>query len=697
MAANGSYSTVHTREQGPGLNRANTEEMSRWAIVPVGPVSGDNENTRILVGGTPAAPQLHEGNMLGGLFSTKKPKDVGAGLSSGLKSAGKGVALGVASLFGMPIVGATTDGVGGFFKGLGQGVVACVALPVTGISVGVYQVGRGMANTPESISERNNGRKWDKKNRVWKANWYALDEELEIVEAQRVAVEADRQERKARGFGKSNSPKGAGARDVKDRKLYDVLGVEPDAATSDIRKAYYKLARDAHPDKNPDDPMASARFQELGAAYQVLGDEERRHKYDRDGVEAADEMPIIDSSAFFTMLFGSTLLEPYIGKLRMAMMIEVSDELNEGFEEDLLQGEQRRREVELAVKLRDRLLGYTAGDTEMRTAWTHAMTIEVTGLCEASFGDSIVEAIGWVYMNCAQQYLGKLDTFLGVGAKYAKFQASNRNLGTKLQVGSLLVKSTFAARKVMQANGGEETPEGNNSSSSSSNEGAPNEGSSAAASSPPQPGKPKKRRFRRTAKTTASKREDTASSAAATANPADASAAGVPGDGSSDKYNSYKSSTAYSNAHQQDDFSVPDSHTTAAAAGVDDDAGVNGVDGDGLTDKERKDRGRRERKHAEGVKHFEEALPVILDTMLNICILDIDSTLNKTCKKVLKDMTVDLETRKMRAEALIELGTIMQAEAGKKAKLKKGQQTDARRQMEEALLAAAQRPDEANP
>lgn len=82
-----------------------------------------------------------------------------------------------------------------------------------------------------------------------------------------------------------------------------------------LRKAYYKLARDCHPDKNKDDPRAHQKFQAVGEAYQVLGDEKRRGDYDKHGKEATNDMSIIDSSVFFTMLFGSDAFEPFIGKV----------------------------------------------------------------------------------------------------------------------------------------------------------------------------------------------------------------------------------------------------------------------------------------------------------------------------------------------------------------------------------------------
>lgn len=64
---------------------------------------------------------------------------------------------------------------------------------------------------------------------------------------------------------------------------YQVLGVDKTASQEDIRKAYKKLARKHHPDLNPDDPEAHRRFQEVNEANEVLGDPEKRKKYDQYG------------------------------------------------------------------------------------------------------------------------------------------------------------------------------------------------------------------------------------------------------------------------------------------------------------------------------------------------------------------------------------------------------------------------------
>ncbi len=67
------------------------------------------------------------------------------------------------------------------------------------------------------------------------------------------------------------------------KRLYSVLDVSADATTADIKKAYRRLAKRHHPDRNPDDAGAEARFKKVGAAFEVLGDPDKRARYDRWG------------------------------------------------------------------------------------------------------------------------------------------------------------------------------------------------------------------------------------------------------------------------------------------------------------------------------------------------------------------------------------------------------------------------------
>ncbi len=72
-----------------------------------------------------------------------------------------------------------------------------------------------------------------------------------------------------------------------DRDYYEVLGVPRSATADQIKQAYRKLAKQYHPDRNPNDKSAEGRFKEVQAAYDVLGDPEKRKNYDRFGHAAS--------------------------------------------------------------------------------------------------------------------------------------------------------------------------------------------------------------------------------------------------------------------------------------------------------------------------------------------------------------------------------------------------------------------------
>ena len=67
------------------------------------------------------------------------------------------------------------------------------------------------------------------------------------------------------------------------RDYYEVLGVKKDASADDIKRSYRRLAMKYHPDKNPDDKEAEAKFKECAEAYEVLSDTQKRQRYDQFG------------------------------------------------------------------------------------------------------------------------------------------------------------------------------------------------------------------------------------------------------------------------------------------------------------------------------------------------------------------------------------------------------------------------------
>ncbi|EJK65219.1 hypothetical protein THAOC_13951 [Thalassiosira oceanica] len=381
------------------------------------------------------------------LFSTKKPKDGWAGLSSGLKSVAKGTVAGAASLIAQPIAGAQEGGVKGFFGGLATGVASAVALPVTGICVGAYQVSRGVANSVEAVNASKAGMQWDQARREWV--FYHLDED--VKETERLEAELAAEKKAAGGGGEAAASSSLSEKKVKDREFYDLLGVSTSASAGDIKKAYYKEARKCHPDKNPDDPEAAEKFQKLGQAYQVLSNESSRANYDKNGKPDSGSSEMageIDPLVFFNVMFGSHLVEPYVGELWIAttadtMMrdaMEQQAQMPDGMTEEeaarVMAGrasgeemtlKQRRREVKIALFLRDRVGRYVSARLDgERDAFRSSIRQEAAKIADSSFGATFLVAIGFALEVEAEEFLGFQNTALGVGGHAARWKKTRR-------------------------------------------------------------------------------------------------------------------------------------------------------------------------------------------------------------------------------------------------------------------------------
>ena len=159
------------------------------------------------------------------------------------------------------------------------------------------------------------GKIWHPTKKEW--YFYFMDQEREEVEALLADSQPSRQ---------GSAVTEEAERPVKDREYYDLIGVSTNADEATIRKAYFKAARKCHPDKNPNDPQAHEKFQQLGQAYQVLSNAESRAAYDKDGKSdstAAESMDAVDPFVFFNVMFGSALVEPYIGEFFLVIRIMI--------------------------------------------------------------------------------------------------------------------------------------------------------------------------------------------------------------------------------------------------------------------------------------------------------------------------------------------------------------------------------------
>ena len=104
------------------------------------------------------------------------------------------------------------------------------------------------------------------------------------------------------------------------RDYYEVLGVDKNASEADIKRAYRKLAKEYHPDSNPDDPAAEEKFKEASEAYAVLSESDKRQKYDQfghaaftNGADGGFDFSDFDFNDIFGDIFGGDIFGDLFG------------------------------------------------------------------------------------------------------------------------------------------------------------------------------------------------------------------------------------------------------------------------------------------------------------------------------------------------------------------------------------------------
>lgn len=289
---------------------------------------------------------------------------------------------------------------------------------------GVTQIVRGAAATPGAIMEPTRGKWWNDAEGKWiLTNLEAEQKSLLDIPEDDDDILGDAKKDADAG---TKPPGTVTASKVADTAYYDALEIAPDAEPSKIKRQYYLLARKYHPDRvEKDDKEAADKFKDIAEAYQVLSDAELRAKYDVDGKDglSADKTDVAggqtraDPAILFAFLFGSDKFGDYLGRLAMATSALIADSSLVGQKEARIV--QQRRVTRLAIKLAERLKGWTEEDFDgAKAIWQSA----ATHLSEASYGAELVHLIGKVYSLSAHQFLGATDSGVGMPsiAKWAK-------------------------------------------------------------------------------------------------------------------------------------------------------------------------------------------------------------------------------------------------------------------------------------
>jgi len=260
------------------------------------------------------------------------------------------------------------------------------------------------------------------------------------------------------------------------------LGVTPSASKSEIKRGYYTKARTVHPDKNPH-PDAEEQFRELSLAYDVLQNDEKRRRYDAghqfDGEATsgtADFMDLfggLDPSTFFSVVFGSDAVQPYVGDLWITHWIEMLVQLmqvqksgndsgsNQQQQWELIQSiveggglRQKIRITGIASHLRTRVKEYV-NESLSKVLFVHGVRTEAQSiLTPTSEGDAkgqasasaaasddqlfFLRTIGKTLRIEAESFLGYHDTLLGVGGLYRSVQRRYRSTKQTVSIASQL-------------------------------------------------------------------------------------------------------------------------------------------------------------------------------------------------------------------------------------------------------------------
>lgn len=261
---------------------------------------------------------------------------------------------------------------------------------------GVTQIALGVISVPGSIAGPSTGKWWNDVEGKWiETNLTKEAEELKKVPSNDGDILGDAANEKPDEVLRESLT------GVKDPYYYEILGVEPHSDESKIKRQYYLLARQFHPDKVGADKEATDKFQHISEAYQVLSDPELRKHYDKEGREglSPDKTGIaldknqIDASLLFAFLFGSDKFEEYVGRLATGTSALVGDPNKLSYSD--ARKLQKRRCTRIALNLTKKLQTWVADDADVEKCMSDWKK-EAKELSKYSYGYELIQLLGQV-------------------------------------------------------------------------------------------------------------------------------------------------------------------------------------------------------------------------------------------------------------------------------------------------------------
>lgn len=361
------------------------------------------------------------------LFLTKRPKHVLDGLLMGVSNILRGSLLSIGSLICFPILGTFKQGGIGCLKGSIIGLIGSVLFGVGGIGLSAIQLIRGIFETNNYISEGIiNNKTWEEEERIW--IHYDIKQEQEelmsINEQNYLTDNFEEENNLINNFLNKES--------VKDTYYYDLLNVKPDSTQNEIKKSYYRLSLQCHPDKQIEENKAnsSEQFSLISQAYSILGNPILREKYDNEGVKKNDKNinRIIDSNFIFSVIFGNEKFFDLVGQLNL----ELISNLNKNATVEFVKIKQKKRELNLSLYLINLISNF---NLDNKDDFITSLNVLKTELCQNKAGTFLLHVLGTIYLEQLNHYSSSPISFL------SNHQSYFNNISNKIKLVNLIKDS----------------------------------------------------------------------------------------------------------------------------------------------------------------------------------------------------------------------------------------------------------------